>query len=253
VGTYGTGSAADPVDNIEWSYLPNQKVDINIDITSFRADDGVSVDPFGTAFEVYIDAPMLAIDESRMTPEMVAKLRPHATIPGRYVYTVDASREAERATGGAQSVLIKDAAAASQSGERKTLPFVTTGVTTAGEIVISSQTEICEFFEKRFKVTNTPIEGAIKYDDGGVQRNVAHNEFVSFAIERTGVRIGSMNITSDGRFALNLRAEYSFTWNEDAIILNYIRGDKVYEAKYPSLKALYDEVVIGGDAIVLKE
>lgn len=252
VGTWGVATDADPVDNLEWSYLPNQQVDINLEITSFQGTDGRSADPFGTEFEIYIDAPMLKLDESRLSPEMAAKLKPHATIPGRFVYTVDASREAERVTGNGQSVLIADTAATSQAGERKTLPFVTTGVTTAGEIVISSETEVCEFFEKRFKISNTLIEGNIKYEVDGVQLDVSQSEFVSFAVERTGVRIGSMNITADGAFALNLRAEYSFTWEDDAILLNYIKDGEVYEARYSSLKALYDDVVAKGNAIVLR-
>ena len=119
--------------------------------------------------------------------------------------------------------------------------------------MISSEKEICEFFEKRFKVSNTLIEGTIKYEEGGVAHNVAHGEFVSFAQERTGVRIGSMNITSDGHFALNLRAEYSFTWNDDSVKLAYISGGKVYEATFSSLKALYDSVVVNGETVLLKE
>ena len=257
VGTWNTAAdklnEADPVDHLEWSYIPNQKVDINLDITSFAGSDGHSADPFGTAFEIYIDAPMLKIDESRLTPAMAAKLKPHPTIPGRFVYTVDASREEERKTGNGGSVMVVDPTATSQEGERKTLPFVTNGITTAGEIVISSQMEICEFFEKRFKITNTLIEGGIKYDDGGVERNVEQGEFVSFAVERTGVRIGSMNITSDGRFALNLRAEYSFTWNDDSVTLAYIKGGKVYEKSFASLKSLYDSVVNNGQTIILAE
>ena len=252
VGSWSTGTDPDSVDKLEWSYLPNQKVDINLEITSFTGSDGRSADPFGTSFEVYIDAPMLKLDESRLTPEMAAKLKPHATIPGRFVYTVDASREAERAMGNGASVLIADAAAQSQAGERKTLPFVTNGITTAGEIVIRSQTEVCEFFEKRFEVTNTLINGAVKYEANGVQYDVAANEFISFAIERTGVRIGSMNVPSNGQFTLNLRAEYSFTWGEDAIRLAYINNGEVYEANYPSLKSLYESVVTRGEAIILK-
>ena len=257
VGTWNTDadklSQPDPVDNLVWSYIPNQKVDINLDITSFDGGDGNSADPFGTAFEIYIDAPMLKIDESRLTAEMASKLKPHPTIAGRFVYTVDASREEERKTGNGESVKIVDSRATSQQGERKTLPFVTNGITTAGDIVISSQMEICEFFEKRFKVQNTLIEGAIKYEDGSVQHNVAQGEFVSFAVERTGVRIGSMNITSDGRFSLNLRAEYSFTWNDDAVKLSYINGEKVYETTFTNLKSLYESVVIGGESVILRE
>ena len=257
VGTWNTEAdmltQPDPVDHLVWTYIPNQKVDINLDITSFVGSDGRSADPFGTAFEVYIDAPMLKIDESRLTPEMAAKLKPHATIPGRFVYTVDASREEERKTGNGGAVMVVDNVTASQQGERKTLPFVTSGITSAGEIVISSQTEVCEFFEKRFKVSNAYIEGDIKYVAGGVERDVARGEFVSFAVERTGVRIGSMNITVDGHFALNLRAEYSFTWDDDELLLSYIKDGVVYEAYFASLKALYDSVVTRGEAIVLRE
>ena len=257
VGTWNTGAdilnEAEPVDNLVWSYIPNQKVDINLDITSFTGSDGRSADPFGTSFEVYIDAPMLKIDESRLTAAMAEKLKPHATIPGRFVYTVDASREKERLTGNGGPVMIADALATSQEGERKTLPFVTNKVTTMGEIVISSQSEVCEFSEKRFKVTNSLIEGSIKYEVEDVERDVAHNEFVSFAVERTGVRIGSMNITSDGHFALNLRSEYSFTWDEDPVHLAYIRDGKVYEKTFNSLKALYESVVTRNETIVLQE
>lgn len=257
VGTWNTAAdkltEPDPVDHLVWTYLPNQKVDINIDITSFVGSDGRSADPFGTAFEVYIDAPMLKIDQSRLTPEMAAKLKPHATIPGRFVYTVDASRDEERKTGNGSAVMVVDNVTASQAGERKTLPFVTAGITSAGEIVISSDNAVCEFFEKRFKVSNAYIEGGIKYATDGIERMVESGEFVSFAVERTGVRIGSMNITADGHFALNLRAEYSFTWDDDALLLSYIKDGVVYEAHYASLKALYDSVVTRGEDIVLNE
>lgn len=257
VGTWNTDPAklteSDAVDHLHWTYIPNQKVDINLDITSFTGSDGRSADPFGTSFEVYIDAPMLKIDESRLTPTMAAKLKAHPTIPGRFVYTVDASREKERESGNGSSVMVVDNAAASQAGERKTLPFVTNSITTAGEIVISSDTEVCEFFEKRFKVSNVLIEGSIKYEEGGTQRDIAHNEFVSFAVERTGVRIGSMNINADGHFTLNLRAEYSFTWNDDAVRLAYIRDGKVYETTFSNLKSLYDSVVTRNETVVLRE
>jgi hypothetical protein len=257
VGTWNSAAdkltEPDPVDNLVWTYLPNQKVDINIDITSFVGSDGRSADPFGTAFEVYIDAPMLKIDESRLTPEMAAKLKPHATIPGRFVYTVDASREEERKTGNGGVVMVVDNVTASQAGERKTLPFVTAGITSAGEIVVSSDNAVCEFFEKRFKVSNAYIEGGIKYATDGIERMVESGEFVSFAVERTGVRIGSMNITADGHFALNLRAEYSFTWEDDAVRLAYIRDGKVFEATFNNLKSLYDSVVTRGETVVLRE
>ena len=256
VGTWNTAqdmlTEPDKDDTLVWTYLPRQKVDVNFEITSFTGSDGRSADPFGTSFEVYIDAPMLSIDESRLTSELAAKLKPHPSIAGRFVYTVDASREQERKTGSGEAVKIVDGVAMSQAGERKSLPFVTNSITSAGEIVISSQSEVCEFFEKRFRVTNHLIEGAIKRQDGGNTIDIAHGEFVSFSVERTGVRIGSMNITQDGRFQLNLRAEYSFTWGEDAVLLSYIRGGVVYEARFDSLAALYKSVVTENNPIVLQ-
>lgn len=256
VGTWNTAqdmlTEPDKDDTLVWTYLPRQKVDINFEITSFTGSDGRSADPFGTSFEVYIDAPMLSIDESRLTSELAAKLKPHPSIAGRFVYTVDASREQERKAGSSEAVKIADGVAASQAGERKSLPFVTNSITSAGEIVISSQSEVCEFFEKRFRVTNHLIEGVIKRQDGGNTVDIAHGEFVSFSVERTGVRIGSMNITQDGRFQLNLRAEYSFTWDEDAVLLSYIRGGVVYEARFDSLAALYKSVVTENNPIVLQ-
>ena len=249
----------DPVDDLVWSYLPNQKVDISFDITSFEGSDGRSSDPFGTVFDIYIDAPMLKIDNSRLTAEMAAKLKPHATIPGRFVYTVDASRDVERTFGNGEAVKIADTTAGvSQLGERKTLPFVTNDITSAGEIVISSDMTKVEFFEKRFTVTNDYIRGHIRYDDGGTLRDVARDEFVSFAIEKTGVRIGSMNIVADGEFSLNLRSEYDFSWTNDAIVISYIKSGasaadtKVYKRELASLEELY-EMIQRGETLILEE
>lgn len=257
VGTWNstpeTMHMPDVVDELVWPYLPNQKVDINLEVTSFHGSDSRSVDPFGTAFEIYIDAPMLNIDYSRITPQMAEKLKPHATIPGRFVYTVDASRDEERKVGNGESVKFVDSSVGvSQQGERKTLPFVTTDITSAGEIVISSQMEIVEFFEKRFKVSNGLINGRIQYDDDGTLRDVMSDAFVSFSVKKSGVRIGSMHIAADGEFTLNLRAEYEFSWTEDEILLSYIHNSKVYEATIQSLDALY-KMTQNSETVVLVE
>lgn len=243
IGTWNTSAAtiaqADEVDYLEWSYLPKQKVDINFEITSFEGADGKSVDPFGTEFEVYIDAPMLEIDNSRLSPAMASKLKPHATIPGRFVYTVDQSRETERAYGNGEAVKIADKYSATQSGERKTLPFKTSTITSAGEIVISSNKDVVEFFDKRFKVTNRLIEGRIQYYDGANNVDIPVDAFVGFATAKNGVRIGSMSIVANGRYALNLRAEYDFDWVDDQIKIDYIKDGVVYEAIIESMDKLY--------------
>lgn len=243
IGTWNTSaetiSQPDEEDDLVWSYMPNQTVDINFEVTSFEGADNKSVDPFGTEFEVYIDAPMLEIDYSRLSSSMASKLKPHATVPGRFVYTVDASRETERAYSNGTAVKIADRFAASQSGERKTLPFKTSTITSAGDIVISSNKQIVDFFDKRFKVTNRLIEGRIQYFNGTNNVAVPADAFVGFATAKNGVRIGSMSIVESGRYSLNLRAEYDFDWYDDQIKINYVKDGVVYEAIIESLDKLY--------------
>ena len=140
-----------------FSYKPGQEVDILLDITSFKGSDGRSVHPFGehfgTAFDVYIDAPMLKIDTERIPDNWLAannpkikvdKLRRHPTIEGRFIYTVDQLRDREREFGFAEASnkdeakieydkfgkVVPVATSINQSGERKLLPFVKSTITT---------------------------------------------------------------------------------------------------------------------------
>lgn len=255
VGTWNTTAEdslqPDEEDDVVWSYLPDQEVDINLEVTSFTGADNRSVDPFGTQFDIYIDAPMLEIDYSRLSSAMAAKLKPHATIPDRYVYTVDASRDAERAFGNGSAVKVVDNLA-NQSGERKTLPFKTSKITSAGEIVISSEKDVVEFFDKRFKVTNRLIEGRIQYNNGSQNVDIPADAFVGFATAKNGVRIGSMNIVANGRYALNLRAEYEFDWEEDEIKIDYIKNGVVYEAVIANLATIYN-MAQNNQVIILSE
>ena len=125
-------------------------------------------------------------------------------------------------------------------GERKTIPFKTNTVTTAGTITISSDKEKVVFFDKQFKVTNKLISGRLTFNDNGTITSVPEYGFVAFARTTDGVRIGSVNVGKNGAYTLNLRKEYSFNWYTDAVEFDYIVGDKVYEAKLPSLNALYN-------------
>lgn len=106
------GDLEENKDNVLFSYKPGQKVDILMDITSFKGSDNRSVHPFGELFgeefEVYIDAPMLEIDQNRVPENWKAannntlkadKLRPDPSVPGRFIYTVSKKREDERAFG----------------------------------------------------------------------------------------------------------------------------------------------------------
>ena len=106
------GDKAENVDEVLLSYKPGQKVDILLDITSFKGTDKRSVHPFGEIFgeefEVYIDAPMLEIDYDRLPENWMAsnndkltvdKLRPDPSKAGRFIYTVCKKRSEEREFG----------------------------------------------------------------------------------------------------------------------------------------------------------
>lgn len=262
------GSTEENVDEVNFSYKPGQQVDILLDITSFEGSDGRSVHPFGETFgeefEVYIDAPMLEIDEARL-PEnwkTANKLKRDPRIPGRFVYTVSKKRTDERAFGFAPAHNKDEATSRyddyggvqpnvtiDQTGERKCLPFKKTSITSKGDIVISSNKEKVVYWNKTFKVKTEHIIGTIKYKMGDEEKLIPHNAFVAFVRQRTGARIGVVTITSDGNFELNLRDEYQFNWQDDPIDLYYTDGDGVTynfnytdggEAKSVDLNTLYN-------------
>lgn len=222
------------VETVTWDYAaPGKSVDISFDVTSFQSKtDDSSVDPFGTAFEIYIDAPMLEIDESRLGTCKLneTKLK---KVDGRFVYTVDASRETERAFGTDGVKNVDNATGANQNGERKTLPFKTKKVTSSGEIKISSNKDQVVYYDKTFKVKNNLITGSIKYDadnDGVAKEPVPANAFVAFVRKLTNSRIGSVTINTAGQYSLNLRSEYTFNWT-DEIEFDCKIGGVAYEYK----------------------
>lgn len=227
IGNYGTGQTeAEPETDLTWTYEPNQIVEISFDITSFAGSDGKSVDPFGTEFEIYIDAPMLDIAD-----DMGGKLRKHDTVKGRFVYTVDANRETERTYGSGNALYRDEIAGVDQSNERKTLKFKTNTVTSAGEIKLWSDKNKVVYYDQVFNVKNERMSGTIHYSDDGVTMYpMPKDAFVSFALKRNGVRIGQLTIVDDGKYELNLRSEYSFAWGTDVLEINYIAPDgNVYD------------------------
>jgi hypothetical protein len=240
-GENAVGQNEESVSNIELTYQPNQNVDISFDVTSFKGPDGACVDPFGESFEIYIDAPMLSIDESRLAACNLNgdKLYAHPSVNGRFVYRVESTREAER-NFGTGSALLLDESATSQIGERKTLPFKTNRITTAGEIKISSNEEKVVYYSKTFRMRNKMITGSIQYNDGSTVRNVPKDAFVAFARTKDGVRIGSVDVTEDGRYSLNLRSEYEFNWTMDQIEFDFNIGGVDYDCKIGSLNELFN-------------
>jgi len=239
VGSDMSGTTPEETTALSWTYAPEQKVDIALDVTSFAGTDGKSADPFGEAFEIYIDAPMLEIDQARLTECKLnsSKLKADPNVEGRFIYTVDANRETERQYGYG-TVINSDGTGANQTGERKTLPFKTSSIVSAGDIVISSNKEKVVFFDKTFKVSNTPISGTLKY--GTNEQNVPRSAFVSFERTRNNSRIGSVTVTADGQYELRLRKEYTFNWYTDEVEFYYEDTDgNVYHKTYTNLAELF--------------
>lgn len=238
VGSDMSGTTPEETTALSWTYAPEQKVDIALDVTSFAGTDGKSADPFGEEFEIYIDAPMLEIDEARLAACKLnsAKLKADPNVEGRFIYTVDANRETERSYGNNDVINKDNTSEVNQAGERKTLPFKTRSIVSAGDIVISSNKEKVVFFDKTFTVSNTPISGTLKYAGADVPRNA----FVSFERTRNGSRIGSVTVTADGRYELRLRKEYTFNWYTDEVEFHYEDTDgNVYHKTYTNLAELF--------------
>lgn len=256
VGTVIDGENEEVIDNVMISYEPGEDVDLEFDVTSFtstiRGDDGtvlpieeqVSVDPFGSQFKIYIDAPMLEIDEARRGSLPTSKF--YEESEGRFVYVVDATRDSER-NYGSSSALVEDTrtvdynglpVSVNQSGERKLLPFKAKNIVSDGQIKISSEEEKVVYYEKTFNLVNEAIKGMITY--GSSNTPVPADAFVPFEVLPTYNRIGVMSVGSGGSYQLRLRAEYRFNWETDDIKLQYVDGNgTVYEKTYESLSELY--------------
>ena len=97
------------------------------------------------------------------------------------------------------------------------------------------------FYDKTFRITNEHITGTIQYrDQSNTLHNVPKNSFVVFARTSDGVRIGSIMVSDNGSYSLNLRAEYSFSWDLDEIEFDYTDSEgNVYDLQISSLATLY--------------
>lgn len=265
----------DPVSEMFVKYKPGQPVNISFDVTSFKSDiaglssqEQLSVDPFGTSFEIYIDAPMLELDKSAIPEQWLkkdasgrAKIEEDSTVPGRIIYRVDADREVERQYFNGSQPLIRDEAVldlfrqptvVNQAGERKTIPFRTRQIVSAGDIVISSDNDVVVYNQKRFKVQNASITGKIFYMKNGIKTAVPAGSFVPFESLPSYNRIGTIALGDQGAFELRLRSEYKYSWDTGMVKFQYTEGASVFEKEYYSLSALYEELADGND-ILLEE
>ena len=241
-------------DNIFLSYVPGQQVNIDIDITSFTSaiqgasdSEQVSVDPFGTAFDIYIDAPMLDLDKASDLYK-AGKIEADPTVPGRFVYHVDADRDVERSFGTLQAALVDTKATVSQNGERKRLQFRTKSIVSAGDIVISADASKVVYYTKKFRVNNSSATGVIKYRPvGGTGLAVIPGgSVVPFEVLPTYNRIGTVTIGDAGAFELRLRSEYEYDWNTDDVKFQFKdENGVIYEKTYGSLNAFYSSLSAG--------
>lgn len=219
---------------VNWHYdAPGQEVEVKFDIMEFvDAANNKTVDPLGTAFDIYIDAPMLELADNGTMPVRSGDDK------GHFIYEVN-----ENETLGT-----------------KTLKFKTKNITSSGEIKFSCDKNIVMYYDKTFKVMNNPITGKIQYNDGTSDKDIPANAFVSFALKKNGTRIGSITMTDEGEYSLNLRSEYEFGWTtstdhtiDNRIELNYKAHDgKVYDMVIHDLAKLKD-MADKNEPIVLTE
>ncbi len=228
---------------------PGERVMVEFDVTSFTSESdeavggsapgGVTVNPFGTEFEIYIDAPMLAIDDNNLPAELKEwKNSEGETVQrlskgtdGRFVYYV----------------------AHNDTDGRVSLPFMTNSIVSEGEIVISSNQDKVVFDTETFRILNNAFEGTVMLgntqidSDGNIvlgaggepvivnKTPVAAGQFIAFEMIRRNYRIGAMTVveagTTDGegevtpsKYELRLRKEYEFTWQDQIEIYCTVSG-----------------------------
>lgn len=228
-----TADVSELITPMEWTYEPGKPVEIAFDVTSFRGSDGKSVDPFGERFTIFIDAPMLELGTNTGLGNKLKEVS-----PGRFTYTVDANREAERKHFTGSTVVNSDpTAGVNQAGERKTLHFKVKDIVSAGDIVISSDQSQVVFYTKTFTVTNTPIKGTIHYLNN---QPVPNGAFVAFERESDRSRIGAITVNENGQYELRLRKEYVFNWHTDPIVFYYDAGNGItYTCRVANLATLF--------------
>lgn len=242
VGTITSGENEEVIDNVLITYRPGEPVYLDFDLKSFRSqkvgidgnvlpdDKQEDVDPFGTAFDVYIDAPMFELD---MNQDLVkqGKLEADSGTAGRFIYHVDKDKDVE-------------------SGFEKRVKFIPKNIVSSGEVKISADDSVVIFYEKTFRVNNSSITGRIMYDDGTGFRSVPANSFIPLEMLPTYNRIGTVAVNADGNFEIRLRSEYKYDWNLDNVKFQFTDEDgNIYEKEYDSLEDLYTD----RNTIVLKK
>ena len=234
-GTNVQGENDEVVDLVEMSYAPGQSVNLEFDVTSFTSKDGTeSVDPFGTAFDIEITAPMLELDTTSPLYDAGKISNPSE---GKFIYHVAADRDAERK--GSLEANKDDMATANQVGERKCIPFKKKGIVSTGDIVIRSDESKVVFYQKTFRIQNISIVGKLAYRSTSGVVEVPAGSFVPFEMLPTYNRIGTVTVSASGQFELRLRSEYKYDWTTDDVKFQFTdENDVIYEKTFDSLSAL---------------
>ena len=239
IGTIVEGENKEETDEVLLTYDPDQTVTLSFEIEEFlssiHGDDGellpddqqVLVDPFGTAFEVYIEAPMLELVDDQ--PLVAAgKIEADPVVDGRYIYYVDGD-----------------------VAEYPSISFRPKGIVSSGEVKITADEDVIIYYEKTFRVGNRSIAGTLRYNDGGNIKDVPANSFVPFEMMPTYNRIGVVTVHDNGEFELRLRSEYRYDWNVDDIKLQFTDDNgNTFEVEYTSLDALYNALENGDDIVL---
>lgn len=217
---------------------------------------------------IYIDAPTLELDEEAVAAAgLSSKIVKDPSIPGRVIYKVDADRSAERISGkSSMSALAVDSATkdpvlqetitVDQSGERKSIPFKTRNIVSAGDITISSEEDVVVYYQKKFTIRNSSITGKIKFrKDGTDVTPVPVGSFVPFETLPSYNRIGTVAIEqADGTFELRLRSEYEYAWATGNVKFQYTDDNgNIYEKTFTSLASLYSTLKTNDEIILEKQ
>lgn len=226
------------------------------DITSFEGADGKSVDPFGTAFEVYIDAPMFEIDTDDQNMVNMANHYHYGnpileqTEDGRIIYRVYSNREDESLISkqfGAVDAAVVDPKAESQKYERKYIALRPKSKTAVGgSITISADPEIVTFNSQTFDVTCKALSFDLKFGTDEANAPVGHS--VSFYNKATGDRIYSTTVSQAGKCDFRFNLSRPFDLDNDVVTMIMQHGGKYYSAD-----VIIADLTVAGAEVVLAE
>ena len=212
LGNYAPFEFNASVNKTELEYNPDQEILVSFDVTSFTAD-GTDVDPFGTAFDIYIDAPTLTLGDN---PGYEGKIEEVGE--GRFVYHVEADRTAEAAFG---------------SNERKTIVFKPRKIAVAGDIVISADPAMVTYIPQTIKLTDKPIIGTIRCGESEIAGHA-----VSFHNKSDNSRIVSTTVKSDGTYAIYIMNDKVKAWEGEPITVFAQKEGDYYTVEIADLKTL---------------